>query len=167
MATNQTNGIPRGIEILIKKASVDAEFRTLLMRVRSKAAGEIGLELDVSEAIMLDAAPEAQLAAIIASTRVDPSKKAAFLGKAAAVMLVALGASAASLKAEVLAGVLTTQPSTQPASRAATKPTIAPATQAVAPMPAPIARPPIMRVAGIVAGPIAPPEPAVLPVNVQ
>jgi hypothetical protein len=43
----------------------------------------------------------AQLEAIIAQTKVKPSKRPAFLGKAAAVMLVALGASSFTAPAQV------------------------------------------------------------------
>jgi len=84
--------IPRGIEVLVKKAAVDPEFRTVLLEKRAAAADEIGLVLDPAEAMMLKAAPAAQLEAIIAQTRVHPSVLPAFLGRAAAVMLVALGA---------------------------------------------------------------------------
>jgi len=38
--------IPRGIEVLIKKAAVDPEFRSLLIEKRDAAAREIGLALD-------------------------------------------------------------------------------------------------------------------------
>jgi hypothetical protein len=87
------SGIPRGIEVLVKKASVDPGFRKLLLEKRSEAAKEIGLELDPAEAAMLRGVPEAQLEAIIAQTTVSPMTRAAFLGRAAAVMLAALGAS--------------------------------------------------------------------------
>jgi hypothetical protein len=83
--------IPRGIEVLIKKAAVDAAFRAVLLAKRSAAAHEIGLKLTPAEAMMLDAVPAAQLAAIIAGTRVEPWALPAFLGKAAAAMLLALG----------------------------------------------------------------------------
>jgi hypothetical protein len=45
---------------------------------------------------MLNAFPEAQLKAIVANTKVNPSLRPAFLGYAAAVMLAALGAVTAS-----------------------------------------------------------------------
>src|SRR5512137_1306017 len=77
--------IPRGVEVLVKKASVDAAFRAVLLARRSAAAGEIGLALTPDEAMMLDIVPAAQLEAIISRTKVDPSKAPAFLGKAAAV----------------------------------------------------------------------------------
>ena len=88
--------IPRGIEVLVKKASVDAGFRTLLLEERSGAAASIGLKLEPAEAMMLDAVPAAHLEAIIDSTTVSPTRREAFLGTAAAVMLAALGASVES-----------------------------------------------------------------------
>ncbi len=84
--------IPRGIEILVKKASVDADFKRLLLEKRAEAAGEIGLTLEAAETMMVNAVPAAQLEAIVASTTVAPVSRAAFLGRAAAVMLAALGA---------------------------------------------------------------------------
>jgi len=86
--------IPRGIEVLVKKASVDPEFKALLLERRSEAAREIGLELAPAETAMLNGAASGQLEAIIAQTTVSPVSRAAFLGKAAAVMLAALGAGA-------------------------------------------------------------------------
>jgi len=128
----ELNAIPRGIEVLVKKAHVDREFKATLLRLRSKAAGEIGLTLDESEAIILDVVPAGQLEAIIAAARVDPSKKAAFLGKAAAMMLVALGVSQMSAPAQDMLGlqpgpvvaplpapVPATQPTSQPATTSA------------------------------------------------
>jgi hypothetical protein len=84
--------IPRGIEILVKKASVDPEFRRLLLDVRAEAAGAIGLALDRAEAAMLAAIPDTQLDMIIARATVPVESRAAFLGRAAALMLAALGA---------------------------------------------------------------------------
>ena len=122
------DAIPRGIEVLVKKASVDPAFKAVLMADRSKAAGEIGLSLDPSEVALLDLVPAAQLSAIVAATRVDPSKKPAFLGKAAAVMLVALGASAVTSQAQKVAGLGSAPPTTTQASQPAT--TSAPAVSA-------------------------------------
>jgi hypothetical protein len=84
--------IPRGIEVLVAKAAVDPEFRRLLLERRGEAAREIGLALDPAEAAMLTATPKTQLETIIAQTTVSPSLRPAFLGRAAAVMLAALGA---------------------------------------------------------------------------
>jgi hypothetical protein len=85
--------VPRGIEVLVKKAAVDEEFKALLLAERSAAADAIRLELSGTETAMLDSVPIAQLEAIIANTTVSPKIKPAFMGRAAAVMLAALGAS--------------------------------------------------------------------------
>jgi hypothetical protein len=92
--------IPRGIEVLVKKAAVDPEFKRLLVEKRGEAAKVIGLTLDPAEAMMLAAAPKAQLEAIITQTTVSPSVRSAFLGRAAAVMLAALGTGIAVSTAE-------------------------------------------------------------------
>jgi hypothetical protein len=89
--------IPRGIELLVKKAAVDAAFRAALLAERSAAAGRIGLELTPAERVMLDGAPAEQLQAVIARTKVEPSAVPALMGKAAAAMLVALGLTALAL----------------------------------------------------------------------
>jgi hypothetical protein len=89
---NLTN-IPRGIEVLVKKASIDTDFRSLLIAKRDEAAREIGLELNPMEKNIIRSAPEAQLIAIINSVKVSPRLKPAFLGKVAGVMLAALGAT--------------------------------------------------------------------------
>jgi hypothetical protein len=91
-----TGNIPRGVEVLVKKAAVDAAFRAELLEKRSKAAEIIGLALTPAEAAMLDAVPRAQLEAIIERTSVHPSLRPVFLGRAAAVMLVALGVTGTS-----------------------------------------------------------------------
>jgi hypothetical protein len=88
--------IPRGIEVLVKKAAVDPEFKALLLAERSGAADAIGLELSEAEAAMLDGVPATQLEAIIANTTVSPKMRPAFMGRAAAVMLAALGVVTAS-----------------------------------------------------------------------
>jgi hypothetical protein len=88
--------IPRGIEVLVKKASIDPEFRSLLLEKRAAAAREIDLELAPAEAQMLDAVPAAQLETIIANTKVSEFSRAAFLGRAAAAMFAALGAGFAA-----------------------------------------------------------------------
>jgi len=85
--------IPRGVELLVKKAAVDAEFRALLLERRAAAADEIDLALTAGEKLMLQAAPCEQLEAIIANTSVAPKHRRVLMGKVAAVMLVALSAS--------------------------------------------------------------------------
>ena len=83
--------IPRGIEVLVKKAAVDPEFRAVLLEHRAAAAQQIDLELEPSEAMMLRAVTDGQLEAIIARTTVPQQHRRAFLGKAAAAMLAAVG----------------------------------------------------------------------------
>jgi len=87
--------IPRGIEVLVKKAAVDAEFKALLLARRAAAAQQIGLTLQPAEAMMLAVAPAEQLEAIIGRTNVPGEHRRAFLGQAAAAMLAALGVVAA------------------------------------------------------------------------
>lgn len=83
--------IPKGIEVLMKKASVDKAFRERLLATRAQVAAEIHLPLSPSEAMMLGAIPEAQLLAIIERTRVEPRHLGVFAGKVAALMLAAVG----------------------------------------------------------------------------
>jgi hypothetical protein len=79
--------VPQGLEVLIKKAAVDPEFKEVLLAERSAAAGRISLVLEPAEAAMLAAAPVAQLEAIIARTVVPQEHRRVFLGQAAAAML--------------------------------------------------------------------------------
>ncbi len=92
MTPSRSDGkpIPRGIEVLVKKAAVDPDFKQLLLAKRAGAAREIGLELSPGEAALLGSVPAAHLDAIIAQTVVSPMTRAAFLGRAAAAMLAAL-----------------------------------------------------------------------------
>jgi len=82
---------PRGIEILVKKASVDGAFKRHLLAERSGAAARIGLELDSAEAAMLDVIPETHLVKIIAEAKVSPKLTPVFMGYAATAMLAAVG----------------------------------------------------------------------------
>jgi hypothetical protein len=86
--------IPRGVEVLVKKAAVDPAFKKMLLEKRAGAADDIALKLSPAEEAMLAAVPEAQLHAIIARTKVSPSLRPAFLGYAAAAMLAALNVAA-------------------------------------------------------------------------
>jgi hypothetical protein len=83
-------GIPRGIEVLVKKASLDPAFCRLLLEQRAAAAREIGLELTPSEAAILSSVPEAQLQAMIDRTKVPDAQRRIFLGRLGAVMLSAV-----------------------------------------------------------------------------
>ncbi len=86
-----SGSVPRGVEVLVKKASVDPEFKAVLLARRADAADEIGLTLDPAEAMMLTAVPAEQLESIIAQTHVPDRDRRAFLGKVAAAMLATIG----------------------------------------------------------------------------
>lgn len=86
--------IPRGIEVLVKKASVDPEFHRRLLEERAEAAQAIDLDLTLAETLMLTKIPEAQLEAIIANTHVPDSQRRIFMGRVGAMMLTAIGAGA-------------------------------------------------------------------------
>jgi len=88
---------PQGIEVLVKKASIDPDFAELLLADREAAVRKIELELGQSEAMMLEAVPAAQLEAIIAQTTVPQEHRRAFLGNAAAAMLAALAGTTGGL----------------------------------------------------------------------
>ena len=89
--------IPRGIEVLLKKAAVDAEFREILLDNPNKAAESIELTLEPVESAMMQAFPKEQLAAIIDRTEVPSTQRRAFLGTAAAAMLAMLTSSSSAL----------------------------------------------------------------------
>ena len=120
--------IPRGIEVLVKKAAVDAEFRRLLLDERAGAAEAIGLLLGPAEAMLLEQIPQAQLELIIAATYVEPVKIPAFLGRVAAAMLLALSAGAGITAAQNVqavdgirndnAKIVTSAPASAPAEAA-------------------------------------------------
>ncbi len=88
------DSVPRGIEILVKKASVDHAFREVLLKERAAAANRISLSLDDTETVMLNNIPQSHLEGIISATKVSPNMKQVFLGYTAAVMLAALTATA-------------------------------------------------------------------------
>ncbi|MCK5198183.1 MAG: hypothetical protein KAR21_07525 [Spirochaetales bacterium] len=61
---------PRGIEILLKKASVDSEFRKSLLNNPSAAARSISLDLKPVEINILNNTPKSVLQKMITNTRV-------------------------------------------------------------------------------------------------
>jgi hypothetical protein len=87
--------IPRGVEVLLKKASVDPAFRDLLLEQRGEAARTIDLELTDAEREMLASVPAEQLKKIIDNTKVKPEHKSTFLGSVGRVMLATVVAGAA------------------------------------------------------------------------
>ena len=88
--------IPRGIEVLLKKAAVDEKFRELLLHDPSQAAASIELELDPVELTMLQTFPKEHLAAIIKQTEVPEMHRRTFLDKSAIAMLALLTAGVAA-----------------------------------------------------------------------
>lgn len=86
--------IPRGIEVLVKKAAVDPDFHRQLLAKRAGVAQEIELELTQAETLMINTIPQAQLNAIIANTQVPEPERRAFLGRLGTMMLAAIGATA-------------------------------------------------------------------------
>jgi hypothetical protein len=112
--------VPRGIEVLVKKAAVDAEFRELLLSQRGRAAASIELELDPAESAMLSAIPQEQLARIVDQTEVATELRPAFAGRVAGVMLAALGAGLVTNSVAKPTSVLPHQP-----QRAASAPEVA------------------------------------------
>ena len=86
----RVGAIPRGVEVLLKKASVDPDFRELLLKERGEAAHTIDLELTGAEREMLAHIPAEQLEQIIRNTKVDPKLQRVFLGTAGALMLAAI-----------------------------------------------------------------------------
>jgi hypothetical protein len=85
--------VPRGVEVLLKKASVDAQFRDLLLEQRASAAAAIELHLDPAECAMLAAIPREQLEDVLAGTVVPVDQRRVFLGRLAAPMLALLAAT--------------------------------------------------------------------------
>jgi hypothetical protein len=79
------------VEVLVKKASVDDQFKQALLAERAEAAERIGLTLDPAEAMMLTAVTAEQLEAIINQTTVPREQRRVFLESAAAAMLAAIG----------------------------------------------------------------------------
>lgn len=97
--------IPRGVEVLVKKAAVDSDFHRTLLERRAAAARQLGLELTASEKAMIGIVPERQLESIIAHTSVPDEQRRAFMGTAAAAMLAALGAGLAAGCAQSPTGI--------------------------------------------------------------
>ena len=98
--------MPKGVEVLLRKAAVDPAFKAILLEHRAAAAQEIGLELAPAEAMMLAAVPAAQLEATIVRTSVPEEHRRTFLGKAAAAMLAigTLSAIGCARSSQVLGG---------------------------------------------------------------
>jgi hypothetical protein len=85
--------VPRGVEILLKKAAVDESFRKIFLNDRLNAADAIGLTLNPAEMAVLKAIPDSSLEQMVEVTKVQPKIRQAFMGYAATVMLAALTAT--------------------------------------------------------------------------
>ena len=86
----RVGAIPRGVEVLLKKASVDPEFCQLLLEKRAEAAQTIDLELTEAEREMLTQIPAEQLEQIIRNTKVKPEHRSIFQGTAGKLMIAAV-----------------------------------------------------------------------------
>jgi hypothetical protein len=89
--SGSSGSIPRGIEVLVKKASIDRAFREILLEKRAESAAEIGLDLSAAEAAMLNAVQRAQIEQIIENTTVPDEHRREFLGRVGVAMLALCG----------------------------------------------------------------------------
>ncbi|MEW6348451.1 MAG: Os1348 family NHLP clan protein [Thermodesulfobacteriota bacterium] len=85
-----SGGIPVGIQVLVKKAAVDEDFRAALLETRAQAASRIGLELTPAEVATLGSVPREQLEKIIEHTKVPNEQRRVFLGQLGAAMAALL-----------------------------------------------------------------------------
>ena len=81
---------PRGMEILLKKASVDKDFARLLLDSPDEAARLISLDLQDSERMILVSTPKTTLEAMISHTSVKRHQLSAFRTLSASLMLAAI-----------------------------------------------------------------------------
>ncbi|PKL47611.1 MAG: hypothetical protein CVV42_12835 [Candidatus Riflebacteria bacterium HGW-Riflebacteria-2] len=82
--------IPRGLEILVKRAAIDATFKSALLEKREKIADELQIPLDASEKAMLACIPGEQLEKMIKATEVPPAQHKLLARGTAAAMLALL-----------------------------------------------------------------------------
>lgn len=102
MAARQV--VPRGIEVLLRKAAVDPEFREVLIRERAGAADGILLALTDAERAVLSGIPEGQLRGMIGRTEVPEEQRPVFRYGAAAAMLAAVAGLALMVGCPVATG---------------------------------------------------------------
>lgn len=86
----------RNLEIILKKAAVDADFREKLLKERSSALAGHDLQLDSDEKAMLDGMPEEQLRQMISVTPVTAGERS-LLSKAALTATVVAAATAIAI----------------------------------------------------------------------
>jgi hypothetical protein len=80
----------RGIEILLKKASVDGDFAKVLLESPDDAARLISLDLRDSERLILANTPRGTLQTMIRNTTVKRHQLSAFKSLSASLMLAAI-----------------------------------------------------------------------------
>ncbi len=103
--TNGRRSSPHGIEILLKKAKVDSEFRDLLLEDPLSAASSIDLELSESERRILASTSKKLLNTMILKTFVPRHHVRSFLTKKAPALLMLVLASTVTLDVAASAGV--------------------------------------------------------------
>jgi hypothetical protein len=81
METNAPDGIPRGIEALLKWASVDPAFLEEFLADPVAAAKRSGLVLTPAEVEMLRDSPKEHLAAIVNSTTATEAERKILVGR--------------------------------------------------------------------------------------
>lgn len=81
------SGIPRALEVLVKKAAVDEQFKSELLQKRDKLAEELNLPLDASEKAMLGCVPAEHLEQMIRHTQVPENQKQHLVGASAAAIV--------------------------------------------------------------------------------
>lgn len=101
--------IPRGLELLIKRAAVDEVFRNELLQKRDKLVDEMQIPLDASEKAMLSCVPVDHLEKMILATEVPSSQRKAIAAGSAAAMIALF----TQLTFAPVAALAETQPATQ------------------------------------------------------
>jgi len=106
----QLQTVPRGLEVLLKKAAVDAGFRGILLADPERAALAIDLQLTSVERSLLRAIGHDAFGQMVANVRVPRRQRPAFLGQAAAVMLAALGVGVTGCERHLTDGISPDRP---------------------------------------------------------
>lgn len=89
-----SSDVPRGIEVLLRKASVDDEFRSRLLDDFGAAAESIGLDLAAGERAVLGSVTPETLSDMIARVEVPAEHRFVFKGRVAAAMLTIVAGTA-------------------------------------------------------------------------
>ena len=87
------SGIPRGIEVMLRKAKVDDAFREAFLADPMAAAKTIDLDLAETERAILSAVPAATLADMVDRIEVLEEHRSVFKGRTAAAMLSLVAAT--------------------------------------------------------------------------